>query len=507
MENEEIERLRKEYERLKLESAAKDRIIELIARKSFLWESVCHGIMEEVMIIDRCYRVIDINRAFEKTYGISKEEACGSECYRVKFGLEGPCDRYGGECPLPVALATRKRAEASFFRKLGNGKKKDILRIIYPLATEGEEPNFFAEVSRDVTEFRSVIKRLKTSEQKFKAILDTATDAILSINEDHRIVLFNNAAQRIFGYSRKEVLDRDLGMLIPPQFGDHYYYVKRFLDTKQPKIMGRTMSLTALRKTGEEFPIELGLSYYEGHGGLTITAIIRDMSRQKELEDRYLQAERLAAVGQTVAQVAHEIKNPLMIIGGFSHQIRKRLMDEQCIEKLDLIMAEVERLEKLVLDLGDFTKKYKIMKRPADINLVVKDVLKIVATMYPPDRYFFEADLAPELPDISCDPDKLKQVFMNVTTNAAEAMEEGGTITVSTDLWDEGVEVRIHDEGVGISEEDRLRIFEPFYTTRKRGSGLGLSISYKIVEAHKGEIKALSAPGQGTTFVIRLPGG
>ncbi len=507
MEDDEIARLQKECERLKRESAEKDQTIEILARKSFLWESVCHGIMEEVMIIDRHYRVLDINRAFEKTYGVSKEEACGSECYRVKFGLEGPCDRYGGECPLPVARATGSRAEASFSQTLEKGKKREILRIIYPLATEGEEPEFFAELSRDVTEFHSVIKRLKVSEQKFKAILDTATDAILSINKNHKIVLFNNAAQRIFGYSRKEVLGRDLGMLIPPQYGDHYHHVKRFLETKQPKIMGKTMTLTGLRKTGEEFPIELGLSFYEGHGGVTITAIIRDMSRQKELEDRYLQAERLAAVGQTVAQVAHEIKNPLLIIGGFSQQIRKRIEDETCLQKLDLILNEVERLEKLVMNLGDFTKHYKIIKRPADINFVIKDVLNIVATMYPSHRYFFYSSLDPELPEILCDPDKLKQVFMNMIINAAEAMEKGGAVTVVTERCAKGVEVRIHDEGVGISEEDRLRIFEPFYTTRKRGSGLGLSISYKIIEAHKGDIKALSSPGQGTTFVIRLPGG
>jgi two-component system, LuxR family, sensor kinase FixL len=507
MEDGEIARLREECERLERESAEKDQTLELLARKAFLWESVCHGLMEEVMIIDRHYRVLDINRAFEKTYGVSKEEACGSECYRVKFGLEGPCDRYGDECPLHKARATGKRAEASFSQALENGKRREILRIIYPLAFDEGEPKFFAEVSRDVTEFRTVIKRLKVSEQKFKAILDTATDAILSIDKDHKIVLFNNAAQQIFGYSRKEVLGRDLGILIPSQYGDHAHYVKRFVATKESRIMGKTMPLTGLRKNGEEFPIELGLSFYEGHGGVTITAIIRDMSSQKELEEKYLQAERLAAVGQTVAQVAHEIKNPLLIIGGFSQQIRKRIEDETCLQKLDLILNEVGRLEKLVMNLGDFTKHYKIMKRPADMNAVLMDVLNIVAAMYPPDRYCFVADLDSELPEISCDSDKLKQVFMNVIINAAEAMEKGGTVTVATERWSEGIEVRIHDEGVGISEEDRLRIFEPFYTTRKRGSGLGLSISYKIVEAHRGDIKALSAPGQGTTFVINLPGG
>lgn len=506
MESDEIVRLQDECDRLRRELAERDRAVETVSLNAFLWESVCHGIIEEAMIIDSRHRVLDVNKAFEKTFRISREDARGRECYRVKFGYDSPCNEHGGDCPLPAAKASGKRAETSSSRTLANGKRKDILRIIYPLAAENEKPEYFAEVSRDVTEFRSVIKKLKASEQKFKAILDTANDAILSINSEQRIILFNNSAQRIFGYSRREVLGKDLGIIIPAQYGGHYDYVRRFIETRAPRVMGRSMSLTAQRKNGEEFPIELGLSFYEGQGGITITAIIRDLSRQKELEERYLQAERLAAVGQTVAQVAHEIKNPLMIIGGFSHQIRKRLADQHCIQKLDLILAEVGRLEKLVMALGDFTKQYRLVKRQADINAVIKDVLSIVGAMYPVDKYSFEAELAGDLPGTGCDPDKLKQVFMNVIINATEAMEQGGTVTVSTGRWRDGVEVRIHDEGVGISDEDRLRIFEPFYTTRKRGSGLGLSISYKIIEAHSGDITVLSAPGEGTTFVIRLPG-
>jgi len=120
-------------------------------------------------------------------------------------------------------------------------------------------------------------------------------------------------------------------------------------------------------------------------------------------------------------------------------------------------------------------------------------------------QYEFRADLSPDLREISCDPDKLRQVFINVIANGIEAMEEGGRIAISTERWSDGVEIRMSDEGIGISEDDLDHIFEPFYTTRETGSGLGLSISYKIVEAHKGEISAISKPGQGTTFVIRLP--
>ncbi|MDY6974331.1 MAG: ATP-binding protein, partial [Thermodesulfobacteriota bacterium] len=213
----------------------------------------------------------------------------------------------------------------------------------------------------------------------------------------------------------------------------------------------------------------------------------------------------LAAVGQTVAHVAHEIKNPLMIIGGFSYQIKKALTDPKTIQKFEMISDEIARLEKLVANLGDFTKEYELMKRRADVNSVIKDVLRIMVEVYSSERYDFEANLSPDIGEINCDPDKLKQVFTNVITNGIEAMVDGGTINITSKKRLGGIEIHISDNGIGINEEDLLHIFEPFYTTRERGAGLGLSISYKIVEAHKGEIWAVSMPGEGTTFVIKLP--
>ena len=269
--------------------------------------------------------------------------------------------------------------------------------------------------------------------------------------------------------------------------------------------MGGTLSLTALRKGGQEFPIELGLSYHEMQGSVTFTAIIRDISTQKQLERKLLQTERLAAVGKTVAHVAHEIKNPLMIIGGFSHQIKKSLTDVKAAQKLDMIFDEVSRLENLVANLGDFTRQYRLMKRPADVNSVIRDILIIMGEIYSSDKYYFASDLASDLGEINCDPDKMKQVFVNVIANGVQAMENGGTIRITSKRISDGIEIHIRDNGIGISEDELDHIFEPFYTTREKGSGLGLSISYKIVEAHKGEISAISMQGEGTTFIIKLP--
>jgi len=462
------------------------------------------GISEEIMLVDENGIIQDVNKVFLEECGMRKDDVLGQKCYDIRLLSGHHCDLTSQYCPLEKAKKAGQRVEITSRHGLKGVEFGELSRIMYPVTIEGTS-RLFVEISRDVTEYRSLIRKLKSSEKKFRTILDTATDAIISINSEHKIVLFNNAAQQIFGYSRDEVMGKDLNMLIPTRYGDHSRFVKSFLETRNPKVIGKTLPLTAFRKNGEEFPIELGLSYYEMEKDITFTAIIRDISTQKQLEKNLLQSERLAAVGQTVAHVAHEIKNPLMIIGGFSHQIRDSLLDDKAIQKLGMIIDEVSRLEKLVANLGDFTKVYSLVKRPADINLVIQDMLKIMGGIYSSGKHCFKANLASDLEEINCDPDKLKQVFINIITNGIEAMEDGGTITVGTKKLSDSLEIRIRDEGIGISEEDLLHIFEPFFTTRDRGSGLGLAISYKVVEAHKGEIWADSVPGQGTTFVVKLP--
>ena len=499
-------RLMEEIRRLTDELARKDRKINEMRIKGLFLETLFDGIDEEIMIVDSRFTIRDVNRVFLERRGLSKEAVLGKKCHEISYHSSTPCAFGRQVCPLEKAKETGQRVEITHEYPSEGGESKEMVRIMYPLAMGGKKAEYFVEISRDVTEFRNLILKLKASEKRFKAIVDTATDAILSIDENHRIILFNNAAERIFGYAASEVLGKDLDMLIPRQYGDHYRYVKRFMEDKTPRIMGKTPTLTGLRKNGEEFPIEVGLSYHEAKGRLIFTAIIRDITNQRRMKRKLLQAERLAAVGQTVAHVAHEIKNPLMIIGGFSHQIKKTLTDNRIVQKLDMILDEVSRLEKLVMNLGDFTKEYRLMNRPSDINSVIRDVLKLMGEIYPAEKYTFKADLLEDVPEINCDPDKMKQVFINIIANGIEAMTAGGTITTRTARWAGGVEIRISDEGIGIDEKGLDHIFEPFYTTREKGSGLGLSISYKIVAAHNGEISAESTPGQGTTFIIRLPG-
>ena len=495
----------KEISRLKNRLVKKNREIKELKKTNLFLGSLFDGISEEIMVIDQDYIINDVNKAFLGRCNLKKKDVLGRKCYEIKERLWIPCVSGNGTCPVEKSAATGESVEITHSYKDKNGDTREHIIILYPLMPEEEEIKYFLEITRDVTEYRHLILRLQRSEKRFKAILDTATDAIISIDENHKIILFNNAAQKIFGYSSQETIGKDLGMLIPRAYGDHQPRIKRFLEKRESDIIGKTLYLHGLHKNGRIFPIEISLSILDMGGNITLTAIIRDITEHKQMESKMLQSERLAAVGQAVAHVAHEIKNPLMIIGGFSSQIRSSLESEKDIKKIEMVMDEVMRLERLVANLGDFTKEYKLVKRPAEINMVISDVLKIMAGVCSPEKYGFNKILSKEVKEINCDPDKLKQVFINIISNGLEAMPDGGMITVTTEKINNGVEIRLNDEGIGIASEQLKNIFEPFYTTRESGSGLGLSISYKLIEAHDGDIWAISNPGKGTTFIIQLP--
>jgi len=275
--------------------------------RSFL-KALFDGISEEIMVVDGDGIIQDVNEVFLQECAQKKPDVLGKRCYEIRRLRGIHCHITSSHCPLQKAKETGERVEVVHGYGSNEDEKMELTRMMYPVSTGEGPPTYFIEISRDVTEYRNLIRRLKASEKKFRTILDTATDAIISINSDHKIILFNNAAERIFGYSREEMLNRDLKILIPPQYGDHYQFVSSFLMTGRPRAMGQTLSLTALKKGGREFPIHLGLSYHQLENDITFTAIIRDVSQQKQLEKKLLQSERLAAVGQTVAHVAHELR-------------------------------------------------------------------------------------------------------------------------------------------------------------------------------------------------------
>ncbi|MCU0597046.1 MAG: PAS domain S-box protein [Desulfobacterota bacterium] len=340
-----------------------------------------------------------------------------------------------------------------------------------------------------------------------KGAVENTNEAFVTIDRNQKVLFFNKAAEKIFGYSRDEVLGRDLDVIMSPKCSlDHHTAVARYIETGVPRRIGHHTEIMALRKSGETFPADISFSISRSDGALYFTAIVRDLTETKALQERMNRAERLAALGQVVAEISHEIKNPLMMIGGFARQLAKESRDNKSLTKLNIIVNEVQRLENLLKEMREFYLPRAPELQEFGVNALLKHVHDFIRQDCEKRGIRLEFDADPEEIYVQGDRAKLEQVLLNLAKNALEAMVQGGKISFASGLKQGLVKISISDEGVGIPEEEKGEIFSPFYTTKKQGTGLGLSICKRIIEDHPGtSLSFTSEKGKGTTFVIKMP--
>ncbi len=229
------------------------------------------------------------------------------------------------------------------------------------------------------------------------------------------------------------------------------------------------------------------------------------MAELKETQEQLIQSAKLAAIGELASNVAHEINNPLTSIIGFTELIKDEGDINIIKSRLDIIEKESMRARDIVRELLHFARKRPLQLTEMDMNQALKEVIPLIASQAKMNRVELVEEYG-EIPETAGDPNQMKQVFVNIINNAVSAMQEGGKLTLSTSLQREYIIIKFQDTGHGIPKEDLLRIFEPFYSTKKdKGTGLGLSISYRIVQQHGGRIDVESAEGQGATFTVRIP--
>ncbi|MBM4300909.1 MAG: PAS domain S-box protein [Deltaproteobacteria bacterium] len=351
------------------------------------------------------------------------------------------------------------------------------------------------------------LQELRQEQEINSGITMSAADALITINADHVIVGYNRGAEQMFGYTRAEALGQDLKLIIPPPYKEvHVDYLRRYLATREARVLGRQRRLTARRRDGQEFPLSISFSVAEIQGNLYFTAIMRDITEYKAMEDRVLQSERLAAVGNTVAHIAHEIKNPLLIIGGFARQLLKAPeFDDQARRKLSIIAEEVSHLEEMVAEMRDFVRRPPTQKRQGQITAVVEEALELFQDTFREHHIKVRQVEETPLPPVSFDPKQVHQVLINLFKNALEAMPEGGEITITSRVKGANAEISVSDTGVGLAPEVAGNIFQPYFTTKTKGTGLGLAICQNIMAEHGGCLFADSPPGRGATFTIQLP--
>lgn len=341
-----------------------------------------------------------------------------------------------------------------------------------------------------------------------KGAVENTNEAFVTIDQQSTVILFNKAAEKVFGYSRDEVIGKDLGLILSPMCREnHNHAVSRYMQTRKPVLIGHESELTVTRKNGETFPASISFSVAELEGKLFFTGIIRDLTETKELQKRIIQSERLAALGQTVAEISHEIKNPLLMIGGFARQLLKRAQNEKDRAKLSIIADEVERLEDLLAELKELYRPRPLNLKRTDITGLLREIASLVKAQSKDCGIEIQLDVDQQEICVESDRSKLKQVLVNLVKNSLEASSEGGTVTIGMKPNQEGqVEVKIVDAGTGIPEEVQAKMFSPFFTTKRHGTGLGLCITKRIIEDHPGCMFSIeSEEGKGTAVTIVFP--
>ena len=340
-----------------------------------------------------------------------------------------------------------------------------------------------------------------------KGAVENTNEAFVTIDQNHKVLFFNKAAEEIFGYSRDEVIGRDLDVIMSDKCSkDHRQAVARYAQTRVPRRIGHETEMSATRKGGKTFPANISFSVFEREGFLYFTGIVRDLTETKALREKITRSERLAALGQVVAEITHEIKNPLMLIGGFANQLIREAKDKKSLTKLNIIAEEALRLENLLKELRDLYLPRALNIEEIDLNNSLREVYSLEKNDCEGKKINAEITTDNNPIIVEADKARLEQVFLNLLKNSMEAMENGGNMSVQSKLVGDKVEITIADDGIGIPEEDKEKIFSPFYTTKKHGTGLGLSISKNIIEENEGGSLSLkSEEGKGAAFKITLP--
>ncbi|MHB8965087.1 MAG: two-component system sensor histidine kinase NtrB [Coriobacteriia bacterium] len=338
-----------------------------------------------------------------------------------------------------------------------------------------------------------------------QSILRSITSGVITVGPDGSVATANPAAERMLGQREVDMVPRRVRLIFADDGGLDDDVVK-VLEGRVPKFV-REMKLVA--RGGRVLHVQVSTSRMRDIDGRILGAVVtlEDVSEVKALTDQLIRADRLAAMGELTAGVAHEVRNPLGIIRASVQLVEDSGCDrDRVLEATSVIKQEIDRLDKVIKALLDFGRPSKPQMRLTRVRDVLDDVVLFTRRFAGQSSVTIEEPPGEELPLVRADADQMKQVFVNLISNAVQAMEStGGTITVDARVDDGFVSVVVADNGPGIEPDNLKKIFDPFYSTRDEGTGLGLTMVHRILDEHDGHIEVASQAGTGTSFTVSLP--
>lgn len=476
-----------------------------------LFERVRHGLF----ISSREGKFLDCNQALLDMLGYSSKE----EFLMIDITKDlyvNPDDRRLFQEKIEKGGYV-KDMEVEFKKR--NGEKITVLLTGHPIKNEKGEVVGYEGINLDITERKRIEDELREANEFFMNLIESSVDGIIAADMKGNIFIFNRGAEALTGYSAEEVIGKiHITQIYPPGIAKE---VMRRLRSQEHGGVGKLLptQFNIVHKNGEEIPIQLSASLiYDGSGKeVASVGIFTDLRprlmMEKKLQETHLQlvsSEKMASLGKLAAGIAHEINNPLGGILIYASLLREDLSeDDPKRGDLEKIVSEAGRCKEIVKSLLEFARQTEPKMEPTDINRMINEGLFFLVNQALFHNIKIIKRLDPFLPFVRGNPGQLKQVFMNITVNAAEAMHGNGTLTITTYRHpsENKVIIEFTDTGEGIPDEYLTRIFDPFFTTKDvgKGTGLGLATSYGIIEDHGGKISVKSKVGEGTTFIIELP--
>ena len=363
---------------------------------------------------------------------------------------------------------------------------------------------------------------LKAQASKLAALLESAVDAIITIDSQGIIESVNPSAERLFRHEQADFIGQNVSFLMPePYRSEHDGYIQRFLETGQRRIIGVGREVTGQRRDGSTFPMHLAVSRYEVDGEIFFTGIIHDLSSRKDAERVLQQAQKMEAIGQLTGGIAHDFNNLLSVITGNLELLEVRLPADDRLDLLKEAQDAADLGARLTERLLAFGRRSILEPEIVDLNRLVVGLTDMLRRTLE-ERIDLSTVLGNDLWPAKSDPSQVESAIINLAVNARDAMPDGGRLIIETrnaefselDLPDEAgltpgqyVQLSVTDTGAGMAEDIRERVFEPFFTTKQagRGTGLGLPMVYGFARQSGGHVTIYSEVGKGTTVNIYLP--
>ncbi|WP_462413162.1 PAS domain S-box protein [Neobacillus sp. Marseille-QA0830] len=490
----EMVRLKRENEQLKSQLTGSKAVSTHLDGSEIKFEHLFNSISDAIYYLKiedngTAGNFIEVNRAAHSRLGYTREEALNL----TPFDID-----YHEKDELIQMLKMIKNNQTLTFESVHIGKDGSHVPVeinTHLLEIEGE--SYTLSVCRDISNRKKSEKEIRETKDQYQRLVESSTNGIVVLQDD-KWVFANRAALALFGADSKEqLLGRSIYDMLSPEFMEEYNRLKEF-GVEDSKFRFNWKILN-----GKEIYTEAVLIPSIFKGRVAKQLIIQDVTERKRAEDLKIQAEKMNVVAQIAAGIAHEIRNPLTSLKGFVQLFREDTVPNK--EILNIMENELERINVISSEFLTLAKPYHLDFMKVDLKELVKNVINLLEKEAFRKSILFQASFPQEKIMVNGVGTELKKVFLNLIKNAIEGMPNGGNIGIKVEMCDGMVSVSIHDNGVGMTEDQLGHLGEPFYTTKETGTGLGLMVTYQIVKTHNGEINVESKWNEGTTFIVKLP--